>query len=64
MLRRWQEGWGPWVVLKHGRLLIEVRIYVVEALLITIYLPEKDVYIHNQPALLLEATSFSWGLPS
>ena len=20
----WQEGWGPWVVLKHGRLLIEV----------------------------------------
>jgi hypothetical protein len=49
----------------------QVCIYVVEALLIAIYLTEKkDVYIHIRPTLLPEATplpeatSFSWGLPS
>jgi hypothetical protein len=45
--------------------------WVVEALLVAIYLTEKkDVYIHIRPTLLPEATSlpkatlFSWGLPS
>jgi hypothetical protein len=43
----------------------QVCIYVVEALLVAIYLPEgKDIYIHIRPTLLSEATSFSWGLPS
>ena len=38
----------------------QVCIYVVEALLIAIYLPEgKDVYIHIRPTLLPAATSFS-----
>ena len=32
---------------------------VVEALLIAIYLPEKDAYIHIRPTLLPEAASFS-----
>src|SRR6202035_5825305 len=35
----------------------QVCIYVVEALLVAIYLPEgKDVYIHIRPTLLSEAT--------
>jgi hypothetical protein len=44
--------------------------WVVEALLVAIYLEGKNAYMHIQPALvpeatsLPEATSFSWGLPS
>src|ERR1700733_11748283 len=38
----------------------QVRIYVVEALLIAIYLPEGNgVYIHIRPTLLPEATTFN-----
>jgi hypothetical protein len=38
----------------------QVCIYVVEALLVDIYLPEgKDVYIHIRPTLLPEAASIS-----
>ena len=38
----------------------QVCIYVVEAPLVAIYLPEgKDIYIHTRPALLPETTSFS-----
>ena len=42
-----------------------MHIVVVEALLIAIYLTEKEnVYIPIQPTSLPEATSFSWGLSS
>jgi hypothetical protein len=42
----------------------QVCIYVVEALLVAIYLPKKDVYMYIRPTLPPEATLFSWGLPS